>query len=396
MAAFERSPGFKAACTNVEDGKIYSVGRAAERVPKMNSDVLFIYKPWLDSLNLDVPQTIEEFENALRAFKTQDPNGNGRADEVPFSFTMGNNQNDLHSLFGAFGRCDYSSSTTSGHFVAEEDGMLVFTANKEEYKNAVIWMHKMFQEGLFDQEGLISKDTKSLIALGNSEDVILGSFIGYDVANYVPADRIDDYIALAPLEGPNGDRIWSISGWTNGNISGNGFVITYTNPYPEASIRWLNEFFKQDNSVQIFLGPEGVCLEKNADGMYTYIPTPEGKSYNEFRFGNAPVHVPCIILSEDWNTVVEVMDEDVVKTKIMEIYKPYMTNTVPYFKFSSSEAEYLNSYGTEILEYVNSQLFTWLLNGGIESEWDSYCKKLEDMGVDELYDVVNTAYLRLQ
>ena len=216
------------------------------------------------------------------------------------------------------------------------------------------------------------------------------------MANYVPADRIDDYIALAPLIGPEGDQIWCRSGWLNGNISGNGFVITNTNPYPEASIRWINEFFAPENTVEIFLGPEGVCLEKDASGMYTYIPTPEGMSYNEFRFGNAPVHVPCIILAEDWGTVVEVMDEDIVKTEIMEsIYAQYMTNNVPYIKFTAEEADYLNTYGAEILDYVDNQMLTWMLNGGVDEQWDSYCAALDRMGVSELYETVNTAYLRM-
>jgi putative aldouronate transport system substrate-binding protein len=44
----------------------------------------WIRTDWLDALGLDVPQTVEEYENVLRALKTQDPNGNGLADEVPF------------------------------------------------------------------------------------------------------------------------------------------------------------------------------------------------------------------------------------------------------------------------------------------------------------------------
>ncbi|MEL6682986.1 MAG: hypothetical protein AAFQ09_10110 [Pseudomonadota bacterium] len=46
----------------------------------------WIRTDWLDALDLEVPQTVEEYENVLRAFKTQDPNGNGEADEVPLFF----------------------------------------------------------------------------------------------------------------------------------------------------------------------------------------------------------------------------------------------------------------------------------------------------------------------
>lgn len=395
-AAFEKSNAFKKACTNPGDNKIYSIGRAAERETQYNQDVLFIYKPWLDQLGLSVPTTTDEFRTVLEAFKTKDPNGNGKADEVPFSFTMGNKQNDLHSLFGAFGRIDFTNvGGTAGHFIVEEDGELVYTANQPEYKAAIEWLHGMFADGLFDQEGLTSKDTKSLVALGNSEEVILGSFIGFDQGNYIPKERTQDYIAIAPLKGPGGDQIWSRSGQNNGNITGNGFVITSSNKYPEASVRWIDQFFEKETSIVTFLGPIGVCLEKRADGVYDYLPTPEGMSYTDFRFTNTPVHAPCAIFADEWGTVVEVMGEDVNKLDILHnIYAQYQTNTIPYIKYTPEEMSYLNSTGKDIDEYVDNRQATWILNGGIDVEWDTYVAKLDQMGLSAYYDVVNGAYQR--
>ena len=34
---------------------------------------------------LDMPTNTEELKDVLKAFKTQDPNGNGKADEIPMS-----------------------------------------------------------------------------------------------------------------------------------------------------------------------------------------------------------------------------------------------------------------------------------------------------------------------
>lgn len=42
-----------------------------------------IRQDWLDKLGLSMPTTQEEFVKVLEAFKTQDPNGNGIADEIP-------------------------------------------------------------------------------------------------------------------------------------------------------------------------------------------------------------------------------------------------------------------------------------------------------------------------
>ena len=52
------------------------------------SQKLWIYQPWLDALGLEMPQTTDEFEQVLLAFKEQDPNGNGRGGRDPVVDTM--------------------------------------------------------------------------------------------------------------------------------------------------------------------------------------------------------------------------------------------------------------------------------------------------------------------
>ena len=44
-----------------------------------------------------MPTTTEELKEVLIAFKTDDPNGNGKADEIPLSFIINHGGEDLHS-----------------------------------------------------------------------------------------------------------------------------------------------------------------------------------------------------------------------------------------------------------------------------------------------------------
>ena len=41
---------------------------------------MFWRKDWLDKLNLEVPETLEEYEKVLTAFVENDPDGNGKED----------------------------------------------------------------------------------------------------------------------------------------------------------------------------------------------------------------------------------------------------------------------------------------------------------------------------
>ena len=49
--------------------------------------IQIINKKWLEAVNKEVPTTLDEYYEVLKAFKEQDPNGNGEADEIPYCFS---------------------------------------------------------------------------------------------------------------------------------------------------------------------------------------------------------------------------------------------------------------------------------------------------------------------
>jgi putative aldouronate transport system substrate-binding protein len=123
-------------------------------------------------------------------------------------------------------------------------------------------------------------------------------------------------------------------------------------------------------------------IEKN--GKLTYAPDPPGKSYSEFRYSNCPVHVPCIIAAGDWGTVVEVMEEDAERLDWMNgALKPFLTQQFIYRYPTAEESRYELSQGKDITDYVKTIQAKWLIEGGIEQEWDAFLTRLKAMGIDE-------------
>ena len=69
-----------------ENGKLYTLPNKPTNSSSYNFDHwLNINKTWLDNLGLDIPTTSTEFLTVMRAFRDQDPNGNGQRDEVPMA-----------------------------------------------------------------------------------------------------------------------------------------------------------------------------------------------------------------------------------------------------------------------------------------------------------------------
>ncbi len=225
------------------DGHIYSMpwieelGEGKESIHTVNG-MAWINKEWLDNLGLEMPQTTDQLMTVLEAFKTQDPNGNGEADEIPFSFINNGGNEDLKFLMGAFGLGD-----NDDHLVVDNDGQVQFTANKEGYKEAIKYFNEMNNKGLIDKEAF-EQDWNTYVAKGKEHKY--GVYFTWDKANITGAD--DSYDVLPVLAGPDGTKHVTR---TNGmGFSRDRFVITSANKNLELTARWIDKMYEPLQSVQ--------------------------------------------------------------------------------------------------------------------------------------------------
>ncbi|OZB94153.1 extracellular solute-binding protein [Paenibacillus sp. XY044] len=117
------------------DGKLYGIGRVLGYIP---GNFLFIRQDWLDKLGLKVPETDEEAFEVMKAFASQDPDGNGKAD------TFGAN------LSGAGGGWVDTMFQNVSWII--NDGNLV--RDWERAEDAASYKKRMFEEGLVDKDYL--------------------------------------------------------------------------------------------------------------------------------------------------------------------------------------------------------------------------------------------------
>ncbi|MFR6331699.1 MAG: extracellular solute-binding protein [Eisenbergiella sp.] len=61
----------------IKDGKTYGIACTPFLT---EGQVMIIRQDWLDKLGLKAPTTLDEFEEVIRAFTEQDPDGNGKKD----------------------------------------------------------------------------------------------------------------------------------------------------------------------------------------------------------------------------------------------------------------------------------------------------------------------------
>ena len=161
----------------------------------------FINTSWLDKLGLEMPTTVDELKTVLRAFKTQDPNGNGIADEIPMigSTTLycGDAPQWYLNCFGEYINDMY-------FFTYDENGKIKVPYTTDKYRNALKELHALVDEGLLASLTWTMKEKAELASLWTPAEgpTTVGVVFGYPV-NFVTAGDEDvfQYAALPPLEG---------------------------------------------------------------------------------------------------------------------------------------------------------------------------------------------------
>ena len=379
-------PDIRAAIT-ASDGHIYTLPSVEELRILSHPNFLYINRAWLDELGLDMPKTISEYRDALRAFKEKDPNGNGKADEIPLSFRTDSFAANPHDLVAALG----GQPENNDHRIVR-DGTVEFTANTEGYKKAVDELGDWYADGLIDPESF-SQDDVAYLSKGKSNTPILGSFFWWEAKEMVGEDRLGDYELVGVLEGVDGERMASVS--NNQEISRGAMAITRANEYPAATMRWADRLFEPAMSAQANWGPIGVTLKEDADGVLVQIPAAAGESEGERRQRVAPGG-PKITTAEDFETVVA--PEPRAKERqdlVRDFYEPHRANEAyPPVMLSNEELDQVSFPQADINTLVLEKFASWVVKDTVESDWDTYLQQLDQLGIEGITGVYQTAYDR--
>ena len=388
-AIYDANPQYKAMVT-APDGNMYSfpwieeLGEDKESIHTVN-DIAWINVDWLEELNLEMPETLDELYTVLKAFKGMESTETGPI--IPLSFISGGGNEDFKMLFGAFGIGD-----NDDHLVVNEDQSLYFTADNPEFKDAVNFFAKLYAEGLIDEESF-EQDWNTYIAKGAEHRY--GIYFSWDRAN-ISGDN-ETYQMMPALAGKDGKK--HITRTNNIGFSRDRFVITAENSNLELTARWIDELYAPLQSVQNNWGTYGDTENANifelVNGSLVHLPL-DGVAPGELR-GKTEAAGPLAVLDEYYGTVTTIPDDAKMRMDGMhEAYLPYVNNTYTYPRvfLDLVEADRIAKIDADMNDYIYRKRTEWILFGTADQEWDAHIEELDRLGLQEWMEIKTAAYQR--
>lgn len=367
------------------DGRIYGIPSITIA---RSYYVTNIRRDWLDKLGLEIPVTLDDYTNVMRAFTFQDPDGNGKDDTYGFSTIGGDRFDYLTAFFGAFG------ATPKQDFFLNDDGAVRTNVISDEYKQALTYLRNVYAEGLLDPELFTSNYNQIQEKFVRGQMGMYTSWWsggGNTISRFGFLDANPDakLNVIQPPVGPDGK-----SGVISQDPVESVMAIGYDTKHAEKVLE-LIDFCCSDYGHQVLMyGPEGQFFELGEDGMPTWVYTLEGKD----RLGNATTDMQVYRFM--YNIAVENRARGLDNSPAQDMYRQsigvYSTcPTYPNLFLGLTSEDYV-TYNNELESYKNEMSIKFIIGeANLDTDWDTYVNTYLSMGGDTVRQSLLAVYNEL-
>ncbi len=396
-SVFEKYPEYRKMCEDT-DGHIWALpwieqlGSGKEAIQTVGN-MSFINKKWLDFLGLDVPETVDEFEQVLIAFRD---NASAIQEEfgiegsiIPMSCIVNDGDQDCGILINGFGE-GYGDMDKTRHIAVTDDLEVISAATQEGYKDGITWLHKLYEEGLIDPEAF-TQEWSTYVSKGKSGRY--GVCFSWDVANI---DNLQDWVPLPALTADTRNITPQNGSFTSGFNRGR-CVVTAVAQNPALVCAWLDQMYDPFQSPQNNWGTYGEDddfdifeLGENAEGEEMLVHAPLGDaSPVEVREAES-VNGPLAVLDDYYDVYVTCPDDAQYRLDwIKEYYTPDMNRNYvfPNVLMSQEDTDTIADLETDISQLINEKKADWIMNGFTDADWEQYLSDLDAYGLAEYLEV---------
>ena len=392
-AVFEKYPEYRTMSTDSE-GHIWALpwieqlGSGKTAIQTIDN-MSFINKKWLDFLGLEMPTTVDEFEQVLIAFRDHaselQAEFNIDGSIIPMSCIVNDGGQDPCILINGFGE-GYGDADKGRHIAVTDDLKVICSATQQGFKDGIAWLHSLYEQGLIDPEAF-TQEWSTYVSKGKSGRY--GVCFSWDVAN---VDNLQDWVPLPALTADTRNITPQNGSFTSGYDRGR-CVVTAVAENPALVCAWLDQMYDPFQSAQNNWGTYGedddfdifeLGENENGEEMLKHAPLGDASPV-EVREAEA-VGGPLAILDEYYGVYVTCPDDAQYRLDwIKDYYTPDMNTkyVYPNVFMSQEDTEELSNLQADIQKTINANKSDWIMNGFTDADWDQYLKDLDAYGLQD-------------
>ena len=392
------------------DGAIYTFPYMSFSNNSGNPYTAYINKQWLDNLGLEMPTNWDELMDVLRAFKTQDPNGNGKADEIPSigmvppsNTTTGSRNNDLPSwLLNNFLYLDDSKIFNS------EDGKIIFPYVTDEYRQGLIALHDAVEEGLVSTMcWTMSADAQELnAAWGPADNTAIVGLVAASMSTRMPKGNpvMYEYQPIVPFNNQPTDAM----------MPATTFFITEDCDDIDKVIELCTLLGSEEGGLRLSWGVEGKHWEwtedpNSASGKAIKILQSYGAGNHNVTWGggwgttmlkgpDTPYHALRDNSPEmEWQNARADRENEFARLYRAAAEQSAPAEVVNKLVYTPDEVEAIGNTKTDILIYMKecrAKFANGLMDPRDDATWNEYLRVLDDMGLQNYIAQTQSAWDR--
>lgn len=228
-------------------------------------NLLWVRQDWLDKLQLQPPQSLEDIVKIAQAFIGQDPDGNSKADTLGLladpgiagTYNAFHGLDTIFSLYGAYPR----------QWIKDQAGNVIYGSTAPEMKAALTEVSRLYREGVIDKQFAVRKpgeDAGAMIASGKV-GLVFGPWWGpyWPLSDAVKNDPKANWKPfLAPLDENGKLRVYTQ------NPNSSYLVVSKKFANPEAVVKFLNV----QNQARYGLDPDALEMISKNQGLDGFWP----------------------------------------------------------------------------------------------------------------------------
>jgi putative aldouronate transport system substrate-binding protein len=276
-----------------------------------------------------------------------------------------------------------------------------FVPVDERYKEYLIYMKRLYNEGLIDSQILVHTVQEFTQKGKDNKLGVVNGLMGHNIFNMKPDETPEKMAPFSAMISPvNNQPVFPrMSAIRKGN-----FAITSKSAHPEEIIRWVDFFFTAKGQ---FLGQYGVVLDDE------FLNDPNKKFSAGSNIDNEEVKKSGLKLTEYTGHFLthhglpgvaydqEMNDSYIASRNVAgqnqrgrEIYDPVSSEPYPSVNFTLEEIELLQTISNDIKTYIDEMHARFILDNYSFDNWDNYVNTFKSLNIDKYLEVYQQAYDR--